>query len=104
MTTSLLIAAEEWRYWFRTKLGASAAFLALMLIGISISASLSQQAHEKNTRERLQVKAEQTFREQPARHPHRMVHYGHYWRRPLHRHRDVSGGASPKLSHIFTQL
>jgi len=53
MSATITIAIEEWRYWSRTKLGAAA-------------------------RESMQVKAEQTFRDQPARHPHRMVHYGHY--------------------------
>ena len=78
MSTSTTIAFEEWRYWSRTKLGAVAALLALILVCISVFASLSQQAQEKNTRESLQLKAEETFRSQPDRHPHRMVHYGHY--------------------------
>jgi len=78
MGTAITIAIEEWRYWSRTKLGAAAAALALVLVCISVVASLSQQAVEKNTRESLQIKAEDTFRSQPARHPHRMVHYGHY--------------------------
>lgn len=77
-STARTIAAEEWRYWSRTKLGAAAAFLALTLVCISVFASISQQAEERNTRETLQIKAEETFRDQPARHPHRMVHYGHY--------------------------
>jgi len=78
MSATITIAVEEWRYWSRTKLGAATAVLALILVCISVFASLSQQAQEKNTRESMQVKAEQTFRDQPARHPHRMVHYGHY--------------------------
>jgi len=78
MSAAITIATEEWRYWSRTKLGAAAAMLALILVCISVFASLSQQANEKNTRESLQIKAEETFRDQPARHPHRMVHYGHY--------------------------
>jgi len=78
LTTAITIATEEWRYWSRTKLAAATAALALILVCISVFASLSQQAQEKNTRESLQIKAEETFRDQPARHPHRMVHYGHY--------------------------
>lgn len=78
MNTSFTIAIEEWRYWSRTKLGAVTAVLALILVCISVLASLSLQAKEKHTRESLQIKAEETFRDQPARHPHRMVHYGHY--------------------------
>jgi len=78
MSTAFTIAAGEWRYWSRTKLGASVALLTLILISVSIFASLAQQTHEKNKRGALQLKAEETFRGQPARHPHRMVHYGHY--------------------------
>ena len=78
MSTAYTIAAEEWRYWSRTKLGAVVAMLALILVCISVFSSWSQQANEKATRESLQIKAEETFRSQPDRHPHRMVHYGHY--------------------------
>lgn len=78
MSTAITIAAQEWRYWSRTKLAAVVALLALILICISVFATFSQVAKEKHTRETLQVKAEQIFRDQPARHPHRMVHYGHY--------------------------
>lgn len=78
MKTAIIIAAEEWRYWYRTKLGAVVALLAFMLICISVLATLTQQSQERDTREMLQLKAEETFRDQPARHPHRMVHYGHY--------------------------
>ena len=78
MSSVLIIAADEWRYWLRSKLGAAAAILALILICTSLFATLNQIASEKETRETLQITAEETFRDQPARHPHRMVHYGHY--------------------------
>jgi len=108
MSTAIIIAAEEWRYWSRTKLGAAAALLALILVCVSVFASLSQQAQEKNTRETLQVKAEETFRNQPARHPHRMGHYGHYvFRTPTPLAAldpGVDGGAPPEFGHFFTEL
>ncbi|MEM9233039.1 MAG: DUF3526 domain-containing protein, partial [Pseudomonadota bacterium] len=78
MKTALLIAGDEWRYWLRSKLGGAAALLALILVCTSLFSTMNQVASEKETRESLQVKAEETFRGQPARHPHRMVHYGHY--------------------------
>lgn len=78
MQTALTIAVQEWCYWLRTKLAASIALLALLLICISVVSTANQVATEKSTRESLQIKAEETFRDQPARHPHRMVHYGHY--------------------------
>ncbi len=78
MKPELTIAAEEWRYWRRTKLGVVAVLLAFLLICVSILSTLSQIERERNTRVSLQVQAQETFRDQPARHPHRMVHYGHY--------------------------
>ncbi len=78
MKTAITIAAQEWRYWSRTKLASAVALLAFILICTSVFATFSQVAKEKDTRETLQIKAEETFRDQPARHPHRMVHYGHY--------------------------
>lgn len=78
MRTALTIASQEWLYWSRTRLAAAVALLAFTLIVVSVFATFSQVAKEKDTRESLQVTAEETFRDQPARHPHRMVHYGHY--------------------------
>jgi len=77
MSATITIAIEEWRYWSRTKLGAAAAVLALILVCISVFASLSQQAQEKNTRESMQVKAG---------------------------HGDVLRRASPEYSNVFTKL
>lgn len=78
MSTAVTIAVQEWRYWSRTKLATVVALLAVILICISVYATFSQITNEKHTRETLQNTTEQTFRDQPARHPHRMVHYGHY--------------------------
>ncbi len=78
MNTILTIAIDEWRFWIRSKLGAATAFLALILVATSLFATTNQIENERETRESLQMKAEETFRDQPDRHPHRMVHYGHY--------------------------
>ena len=82
MNTVLLIASDEWRYWRRSKLGAAAGLLALILTCASLLATMNQVRSERETRVALQHEAEHTFRDQPARHPHRMVHYGHYVFRP----------------------
>lgn len=72
------IAAQEWRYWIRTKLASAVALIALLLVCASVYATYHQVNKERETRSSLQISAENTFRDQPARHPHRMVHYGHY--------------------------
>ena len=74
----LIIAKEEWRYWRRSRLGIIAG-LALLLIVIASTISTTVQVEaERSLRENFQTSAEETFKEQPDRHPHRMVHYGHY--------------------------
>ncbi len=78
-----LIAADEWRLMRRN----SVAVLGLaMLIALSIIAVLTSIAQRDNSaaiRERFQAQADKAFDGAPARHPHRMVHYGHFVFRPL---------------------
>jgi len=74
----LSIAASEWQYWRRSKLVLGGAFIFLALY---IATSLLTIAHidaENHARTHQQNEAEETFLAQPDRHPHRMVHYGHY--------------------------
>lgn len=82
MNAAFIIAADEYRYWRRSKLGIAVTGLALILICASIFTTINQVVSERDTRATLQHTAEHTFRSQPARHPHRMVHYGHYVFRP----------------------
>lgn len=72
------IAREEWRYWLRSKTGVSASVVAALLVLTSLITTWVHVNNERDAREHLQATAEETFRNQPARHPHRMVHYGHY--------------------------
>lgn len=78
MKQLILIAAGEWRYWLRSYLllGGVAVF-TLILISTSLITALRMEA-ESHARAHQQQKAEETFLAQPDRHPHRMVHYGHY--------------------------
>lgn len=78
MSRVFTIAAAEWRLWMRSK-AALAALLAVVLI-ISATSVLTavRLTEERQERVHQQEVAEETFLSQPARHPHRMVHYGHY--------------------------
>lgn len=78
MHTILRIAREEWRYWLRSHLalGATGLFLVLF-VAISLLANARMDA-ERHERIDHQSEAEEIFLAQPDRHPHRMVHYGHY--------------------------
>jgi len=78
MSQAVTVAKEEWRYWFRSRLVKIGliVFVSLLIVTSILTASrVSELRHE---RLHQQKQAEQTFRDQPDRHPHRMVHYGHY--------------------------
>jgi ABC-2 type transport system permease protein len=73
-----LVAAAEWRCWRRSRLALSgAALMAVLLIATTALTMLRMQG-EAAERAHHQVQAEAAFLAQPDRHPHRMVHYGHY--------------------------
>lgn len=78
MSAAILLAREQWRFWWRSRLAlaASMLFLALLVSTAVLTAlRIAEQAHE---RRHQQQTANSTFLAQPDRHPHRMVHYGHY--------------------------
>lgn len=73
-----LIAKDEWRYWFRSKLALSVLIIGLLLTVSSVIITAFSMLELSHQRQAMQSNSEQTFVEQPDRHPHRMVHYGHY--------------------------
>jgi len=77
------IAREEWRSLLRDR----AAVLGLALLTLlMLVAALNAWEHQRNTnaeRAHYQAQANQAFESQPDRHPHRMVHFGHFLFRPL---------------------
>lgn len=78
MKQLLVIAGAEWRYWQRSRLALGAAvLLAVLLMATTVLTALRMQG-EAAERAHHQAEAEAAFLSQPARHPHRMVHYGHY--------------------------
>ncbi|MEM7764922.1 MAG: DUF3526 domain-containing protein [Pseudomonadota bacterium] len=76
--TWVTVAADEWRYWMRSRLAIWAiALFTVLLVTAGVLTGL--QAHEdEHNRNAYQAESEETFLSQPDRHPHRMVHYGHY--------------------------
>ncbi|MDJ0918455.1 MAG: DUF3526 domain-containing protein [Woeseiaceae bacterium] len=84
MKATLIIASDEWRYWLRSKLAlAVVAIFLVILIFVSLLTAVRMQA-ESHERAHYQADSEQIFLSQPDRHPHRMVHYGHYvFRAPM---------------------
>ncbi len=72
------ITRDEWRFWKRTKIATTALIIGTLLALISAVVNTIEMEHATHEREHLQHTSESRFLEQPDRHPHRMVHYGHY--------------------------
>lgn len=78
MRKTYIIAKDEWRYWLRSKLAISVLGIGLLLTLSSVIVTAMNVSALSDTRQSLQSNAESNFTNQPGRHPHRMVHYGHY--------------------------
>lgn len=72
------VAKDEWRYWLRSKLAISVLIIGALLTLSSVIVTASNMIELGHERQAMQNTSEKTFMEQPDRHPHRMVHYGHY--------------------------
>jgi len=78
MSSSLTIAKEEWRQWRRSRLARLSLVVFALLLIFTTALTLLEAQEARHQRLNQQEQAEQTFLDQPDRHPHRMVHYGHY--------------------------
>lgn len=83
MSVASLIAANEWRLMRRSNVARAALFMLLALSAMATFTSIAHRAQSDALRARFQSQADAEFDGQPARHPHRMVHYGHFVFRPL---------------------
>ena len=83
MKRALLIAKAELLLMARSKI-ALIGFLSLLLLSVIAAATSSaHMANERQGRVSNQTQTDALFKAQPARHPHRMVHYGSYVYRPV---------------------
>ncbi|MEO1643360.1 MAG: DUF3526 domain-containing protein [Pseudomonadota bacterium] len=78
MNTVISIAREEWRLWLRSNIALAALVIVSLIIAFTSILNASRISDERYERHEQQHLAEETFLSQPDRHPHRMVHYGHY--------------------------
>lgn len=78
MSRIFSLAKDEWRLWKRSRLAVVAILGFAIVLAAACAGTLLAMSKATHERESQQAVAEQTFLDQPARHPHRMVHYGHY--------------------------
>lgn len=78
MKRLFVIVSGEWQYWLRSHLALGSILIFLVLIVTTSLLTVLQIQAKNHARALQQTEAEDTFLAQPNRHPHRMVHYGHY--------------------------
>jgi ABC-2 type transport system permease protein len=83
MSAVRLIARDELRLMLRNRVAVIAFALLVLLTLVAAASSWSHQRGIADLRARHQHEAEHAFGAQPDRHPHRVVHYGHFIFRPL---------------------
>ncbi len=83
MSPLRLIARDELRLMLRNRVAVIAFALLVLLTLVAVVTSWSHQRGVAELRARQQATAEAAFDAQPDRHPHRVVHYGHFIFRPL---------------------
>lgn len=83
MSAIRLIARDELRLMARNRVAIIAFALLVLLTLVAVASSWVHQQSIADLRMRHQHEAEHAFEAQPDRHPHRVVHYGHFIFRPL---------------------
>lgn len=78
MSVLTRIAREEWRLWTRSRVILVASLIVAVLVAATSVLTAKRVTEDAERRAARQASAEETFFAQPDRHPHRMVHYGHY--------------------------
>jgi len=83
MSTAMLVARDELRLLRRNRVAVIAVTLLLLLTLVAAATSWAHQRGIADLRARQQHGADASFKAQPDRHPHRVVHYGTFIFRPL---------------------
>lgn len=83
MSAVSLIARDELRLMRRNRVVVTAVVLLVILTLVAVVTSWTHQQGIAAARAQHQAHADHAFEAQPDRHPHRVVHYGHFIFRPL---------------------
>ena len=82
MSVIRAVAGAEARHLLRSRVAVIALVLVALLTLVSALTSSAYHAEQAALRARMQASADHEFEAQPNRHPHRMVHFGHFAMRP----------------------
>ncbi|KQP46294.1 ABC transporter permease [Pseudorhodoferax sp. Leaf274] len=97
----LRIAREEWRWLRRDRVAVLGLVLLLLLAAVAIVHAAAQRDALAAERARRQGQVDQAFEASPDRHPHRMVHYGHFVFRPLNPLAAFDPGVDAQTGHTL---
>ena len=95
------VCREEWRALRRSAVAVTAAALLLALTLAATLVSYEQMRAVNAERAHLQHESDTQWNAQPDRHPHRVVHYGHYIFRPLSPLAFFDFGVDPYTGHTL---
>lgn len=95
------VAREELRLLWRKRVAISGFCLLLLLTLAATFVSVQQKQSAEAERARLQSTADQHWSAQPDRHPHRVVHYGHFVFRPMDSLSFFDFGVEPYTGHAI---
>lgn len=101
MSPTLRIAREEWRLLRRDRVAVLGLTLLLLLAAVATFTSWDNRRATAEARARHQAQVDHEFEAQPDRHPHRMVHYGHFVFRPLNPLAAFDSGVDPYTGHTL---
>jgi ABC-2 type transport system permease protein len=96
----LRIAVEECRLMARNRVAVMVVALSLVLSALAALVAWERQRSINADREHYQAMADRQFENQPDRHPHRVVHYGHFVFRPLAPLAAFDPGIEPLVGHM----
>jgi ABC-2 type transport system permease protein len=95
------VCREEWRALWRSAVAVTAGTLLLVLTVAATLVSWESMRAVEAERAHLQHEADEQWNAQPDRHPHRVVHYGHYIFRPLSPLAFFDFGVDPYTGHTL---
>lgn len=95
------VAVAEWRLMWRDRVALLGLLLLLLLASVAALTAWQQRAGAAEQRARHQQQMHDEFKAQPDRHPHRMVHYGHFVFRPLNPLAAFDAGTDAYTGHTL---